>query len=104
MVISSFWMGGFESSSHRRVDGLQLDLIAATRHDERALQDYQLLAASGLKTVAVNYHYKLADVPSWANNADIKTAFPDINSALGANPADTATLTMNGDQWVFTGK
>ncbi len=60
--------------------------------------------ASGLKTVAVNYHYKLADVPGWANNADIKTAFPDVSAAVGANPADTATLTMNGDQWVFSGK
>ncbi len=36
VLFSSFLMGGFEGSSHRRADGRQLDLIAATRHDERA--------------------------------------------------------------------
>ncbi len=58
MPFSSFLMGGFESSSHRRTDGRQLDLIAATRHDERALDDYRMLAAAGLRTVrdAVRWH------------------------------------------------
>jgi hypothetical protein len=45
-LFRSFLMGGFESSSHRRAgDGRQLDLIAATRHDRHALDDYRLLAA-----------------------------------------------------------
>ena len=57
-LFSSFLMGGFESSSHRRADGRQLDLIAATRHDERALDDYRMVAAAGLRTVrdAVRWH------------------------------------------------
>jgi len=57
-LFSSFMMGGFESSSHRRADGRQLDLIAATRHGARALDDYRLLAAAGLRTVrdAVRWH------------------------------------------------
>ena len=57
-LFSSFLMGGFESSSHRRADGRQLDLIAATRHDERALDDYCMVAAAGLRTVrdAVRWH------------------------------------------------
>jgi hypothetical protein len=55
---SSFLMGGFESSSHRRVDGRQLDLTAATRHDELVLQDYRSLASVGLRTVrdAMRWH------------------------------------------------
>lgn len=57
-VFSSFLMGGFESSSHRRSDGRQLDLIAATRHDERAGDDYRMVASAGLRTVrdAVRWH------------------------------------------------
>jgi hypothetical protein len=55
---SSFLMAGFESSSHRRVDGRQLDLTAATRHDELVVQDYQSLASVGLRTVrdAMRWH------------------------------------------------
>ena len=57
-LFSSFLMGGFESSSHRRADGRQLDLIAATRHDERALDDYRMVAGAGLRTArdALRWH------------------------------------------------
>ena len=57
-LFRSFLMGGFESSSHRREDGRQLDLIAATRHDEHALGDYRLLRAHGIGTVrdALRWH------------------------------------------------
>jgi len=52
------FMAGFESSSHRRKDGRRLDLIASTRHDEFALQDYRRCAAHGLTTVrdALRWH------------------------------------------------
>jgi hypothetical protein len=51
-LFRTFLMGGFESSSHRRAgDERQLDLLAATRHDEHACGDYSLLAACGIRTV-----------------------------------------------------
>ena len=57
-LFRSFVMGGGESSSHRREDGRQLDLIAATRHDEQALEDYELLRTHGIGTVrdALRWH------------------------------------------------
>jgi hypothetical protein len=58
-LFRTFLMGGFESSSHRRAgDERQLDLLAATRHDERAFDDYSLLAACGIRTVrdALRWH------------------------------------------------
>ena len=61
-------------------------------------------SGSGEKTVAVAYHYKIADVASWANSQEVKTAFPSIATALNSSPSDTATLTMNGDHWVYSGK
>ncbi len=41
--------GGFECSTHRRRDGRRLDLIAATRHDLLAAEDYQALARHGVR-------------------------------------------------------
>lgn len=50
-VFQSFFMGGFECSSHRRADGRRLDLLASTEHDIRAAADYSLLGRHGIGTV-----------------------------------------------------
>src|SRR5205085_9934286 len=65
-IFKSFWMGGFECSTHRlpqrktlgRFAGLRLDLIKATRHDEFALQDYERLQEVGIRTArdGVRWH------------------------------------------------
>ncbi len=54
----SFWMGGFECSTHRRRDSKRLDLLASSGHDVRAAADYRLLAGHGMKTVrdGVRWH------------------------------------------------
>ena len=58
--------------------------------------------ATGAKTVAVTYHYKIANVANWASSAEMKTAYPQIAAALDANPADHATLVQTGDRWEYT--
>lgn len=57
-IFQSFFLGGFESSTQRRRDGVRLDLIAATGHDLRAAEDYALLARHGITTVrdAARWH------------------------------------------------
>ena len=57
-LFNSFFLGGFESSTQRRRDGVRLDLIASTEHDARAAEDYGLLAAHGIRTVrdAARWH------------------------------------------------
>ncbi len=55
----------------------------------------------GAKTVAVSYHYKIANVPAWANSQEIKTAYPNVATALNSNPSDTATLVQTGDRWEY---
>lgn len=47
-LFRSFFMGGFECASHRRRDGVRLDLIRATGHDRHALSDYRACARLGL--------------------------------------------------------
>lgn len=56
---------------------------------------------AGAKTVDVSYHYKIANVPEWANSQEMKTAYPSIATALASNPSDTASLVMTGDRWEF---
>lgn len=65
-IFQSFWMGGFECSTHRlprrkamgSFAGVRLDLIASTRHDEFALQDYERLREIGIRTArdGVRWH------------------------------------------------
>jgi beta-glucosidase/6-phospho-beta-glucosidase/beta-galactosidase len=51
MMFQSFFQGGFECSTHRRADGVRLDVIASTRHDAMAASDYALLQTLGISTV-----------------------------------------------------
>lgn len=44
-------MAGFECSSHRRKDGVRLDLIRATSQSLHALGDYRGCAELGLRTI-----------------------------------------------------
>ena len=55
---ASFIQGGFECSTHRRLDGRRLDLLKATAHDEHALLDYRQLHRHGMATVrdGVRWH------------------------------------------------
>ena len=46
----SFLQAGFECSSHRRRDGVRLDLIRATGHDRHVLRDYRACADLGFRT------------------------------------------------------
>ncbi|HEX2268890.1 MAG TPA: hypothetical protein VHH35_05125 [Pyrinomonadaceae bacterium] len=65
-VFRSFWIGGFECSTHRlprrktmgRFAGQRLDLIASTRHDEFVRQDYERLQQTGIRTArdGVRWH------------------------------------------------
>jgi hypothetical protein len=58
----SFYMGGFECSSHRRLaDGGRLDMIAATGHDRLVREDYLSCARHGLLTVRDGLRWHLIE-------------------------------------------
>ena len=48
-TFASFFQAGFECSSHRRRDGVRLDLIRATGHDRHVLRDYRLCKRARLR-------------------------------------------------------
>jgi len=60
-LLQSFFMGGFEGSSHRRADGRQLDLLAATGHDRRVDEDYGLLSQCGIRTIRDAFRWHLIE-------------------------------------------
>ena len=57
----SFFMGGFECSSHRDHRGRRLDLIAATRHDEFAEKDYARMMEIGMLTARDGLRWHLIE-------------------------------------------
>ncbi|MFL6829808.1 MAG: hypothetical protein ACJ8D5_04195 [Sphingomicrobium sp.] len=57
----SFFGAGFECSSHRRRDGVRLDLIRATGHDRHVMQDYRLCSELGFKTVRDGLRWHLIE-------------------------------------------
>src|SRR6202046_968992 len=43
--------------------------------------------SQGAKSVAVSYHYQIANVADWASSPEMKTAYPGLASSLGSNPS-----------------
>jgi len=58
---ASFFQAGFECSSHRRRDGVRLDLIRATSHDKHVLQDYRLCRQLGFRTLRDGLRWHLIE-------------------------------------------
>jgi beta-glucosidase/6-phospho-beta-glucosidase/beta-galactosidase len=60
-TFGSFFLGGFECSSHRRCDGRRLDLLASTDHDQLAAKDYKLLSQHGIRSVRDGLRWHLIE-------------------------------------------
>jgi hypothetical protein len=52
----------------------------------------------GMKAMQVNYHYKMMDIPGWADSNQMRKAFPDFAQASSpdAHGQTTVVLTQNG--------
>ena len=58
-LFQSFYIGGFEGSTHRRhADSRRLDMISSTQHDRFITEDYRRLHTVGIRTArdAVRWH------------------------------------------------
>ncbi len=78
-LFRSYWMGGFECSSHRRPDGDRLDVIAASGHDRAAASDYRLLAAHGIRTVRDGLRWPLIETAP--GRYDWSSLLPQLRAA-----------------------
>jgi hypothetical protein len=82
-MLASFFMAGFECSTHVRPDGVRLDLLASTGHDRLAEGDYRQVRELGLRTVrdGVRWHR----VERRAGHYDWSSWLPMIRAARTAN-------------------
>ncbi len=60
-AFQSFFLGGFECSTHRLRNGKRLDLIHATKHDRLAESDYRALQEHGISTVREGLRWHLIE-------------------------------------------
>ena len=60
-TFASFFQAGFECSSHRRRDGVRLDLIRATGHDKHVRQDYRQCRQLGFATLRDGLRWHLIE-------------------------------------------
>ena len=86
-VFQSFWIGGFECSTHRlprrkalgRFAGNRLDLITSTRHDEFALEDYARLQNAGIRTARDGVRWHL--IEKTQSRYDFSSLVPMLRAA-----------------------
>lgn len=81
-LFQSFFMGGFECSTHRRHDGRRLDLIAQTGHDRAAGDDYRRMAAHGITTVRDGIRWHLVETSP--GRYDWSSLLPMVRAARDA--------------------
>ena len=60
-LFKSFFIGGFECSTHRLRTGKRLDVVRSTRHDELAGRDYRLLQQYGIRTARDGLRWHLIE-------------------------------------------
>ncbi|MCR0985705.1 glycoside hydrolase family 1 protein [Roseomonas populi] len=78
-LFRSFFLGGFECSTHRRRDGQRLDLLRSTRHDALVAADYRQLAGLGIRSVRDGVRWHLIETAP--GHYDWSSALPAIRAA-----------------------
>jgi beta-glucosidase/6-phospho-beta-glucosidase/beta-galactosidase len=81
-IFKSFFLGGFECSTHRTRDGRRLDLVAATGHDRFAAEDYERLVSVGIRAAREGLRWHLVErTPS---SYDFSSVLPILRAARQA--------------------
>jgi beta-glucosidase/6-phospho-beta-glucosidase/beta-galactosidase len=78
-MFPSFFIGGFECSTHRLCSGRRLDMIAATRHDRFAEADYARCREQGIATVREGIRWHL--IERLPGRYDFSSVLPMLHAA-----------------------
>ena len=78
-AFQSFFLGGFECSTHRLRSGKRLDLVHATKHDRFAESDFRLLQQCGISTAREGLRWHL--IEAQPRQFDFFSATPIIRAA-----------------------
>ena len=75
----SFFLAGFECSTHRRSDGKRLDLISATGHDRYCASDYARLRDVGIACIRDGVRWHLIETKPY--HYDFGSVIPMLKAA-----------------------
>jgi len=78
-LFKSFFLGGFECSTHRLASGKRLDEIAFTRHDRFAREDYLRLRDQGINTARDGLRWHLIEASP--GSYDFSSVLPLFSAA-----------------------
>jgi beta-glucosidase/6-phospho-beta-glucosidase/beta-galactosidase len=78
-TFESFFLGGFECSTHRLRNGKRLDLVHSTQHDRFAASDFRLLQRHGISSAREGLRWHL--IEAQPNRFDFSTANTIIDAA-----------------------
>jgi beta-glucosidase/6-phospho-beta-glucosidase/beta-galactosidase len=78
-LFRSYFLGGFECSTHRTRAGKRLDLIAATGHDRLVRADYERLQAAGIRAAREGLRWHLIETS--AGRYDFSSVLPMLRAA-----------------------
>jgi beta-glucosidase/6-phospho-beta-glucosidase/beta-galactosidase len=92
-LFRTFFLGGFECSTHRLRSGKRLDLTRSTRHDELALSDYRLLMEHGM--LAARDGFRWTVIEGRPGNYDFSGAIAMLRAA------QTAGIQVIWDLWHY---
>ncbi|MFB2979776.1 beta-glucosidase [Microseira sp. BLCC-F43] len=77
-IFNSFFMGGFECSTHHTRSGRRLDVVASTFHDQFVALDFQRLQDQGIFTVREGIRWHLIERQG---KLDFATVLPILRTA-----------------------
>lgn len=80
-LFRSFWIAGYESSTHINPQGVRLDMIAAVEHDTRVFEDYRLLKQFNIRTARDGVRWNLIDR---GGSYDFSSFKPMLDASLTA--------------------
>lgn len=78
-VFRSFWIAGYEGSTHINPHGTRIDMIAGLEHDARADEDYRILSGFGMRTARDTARWNLIDR---GGRFDFAPLAPLVNAAV----------------------
>ena len=81
-LFGSFFLGGFECSTHRLKSGKRLDEVAFTRHDDFASRDYARLADVGMRASREGIRWHL--IEREPGNYNFSSAMDQLRAARNA--------------------
>jgi len=81
-LFDSFWMGGFESACQINTKGVRIDMLAATRHDLLAREDYEMVHRAGIRCVRDGVRWPCVETSP--EHYDFSTFLPMLHAARDA--------------------